>query len=121
MDQLADAPLQAEHPLHIEFPDADVFTTKSKQLWSLYFDGSFTQHGLGAGILLVTPQGHTIPRSYSLMFPCTNNIAEYEALITGLKTTLEWRITELQVYGDSQLVINQINDDYQTKDDKLLP
>ena len=55
------------------------------------------------------------------MFPCTNNIAEYEALLIGLKIALEWQISELEVYGDSQLVINQINDDYQTKDDKLLP
>ena len=34
---------------------------------------------------------------------------------------LEWRITELHIYGDSQLVINQVNNDYQTKDDKLIP
>ena len=34
---------------------------------------------------------------------------------------LEWRITELHIYEDSQLVINQVNNDYQTKDDKLIP
>jgi hypothetical protein len=41
--------------------------------------------------------------------------------LTRMKIALEWKITELEVYGDSQLVINQINDDYQKKDDKLLP
>lgn len=119
-DQLAEAPLLDDHPLHIEFPYADVLTLAAKQ-WTLYFDGSHTQHGLGAEILFVTPQGHTIPKSYKLMFPCTNNMAEYEALIIGIKTIVEWKIQELQVYGDSQLVINQVNDDYQTKDDKLMP
>jgi ribonuclease HI len=74
-----------------------------------------------AGILFITPEGHTIPKSYQLMFSCTNNIAKYKALIRRIKITLECQITELEVYGDSQLVINQINDDYQTKDDNLLP
>lgn len=80
-----------------------------------------TQHGSGAGILFVTLQGDTIPKSYRLMFPCTNNMAEYEALVTGIKMEVEWKITDLNVYGDSQLIINQVNNDYQTKDEKLMP
>lgn len=55
------------------------------------------------------------------MFPCTNNIAEYEVLVIGIKMALEWNITELQVYGDSQLIINQVNDEYNPKDEKLMP
>ena len=62
-----------------------------------------------------------IPKSFKLLFPCRNNIAEYEALTNGIKISLEWRVTELNIYGDSQLVINQVNNDYQTKDDKLIP
>lgn len=34
---------------------------------------------------------------------------------------LEWRITELHIYDNSQLVVNQVNNEYQTKDDKLIP
>ncbi|GLJ13938.1 hypothetical protein SUGI_0222720 [Cryptomeria japonica] len=104
-DQLADAPLPDKQPMEIEFPDRDVLTITTKQ-WTLYFDGSYTQHGLGADILFITPEGHTIPRSYRLMFLCTNNIVEYEVLVTGIKMVVEWRITELNVYGDSDLVIN---------------
>lgn len=70
--------------------------------------------------MFINPQGHTIPRSHRLMFPCTNNMIEYEVLIIGIKMDIEWKIIELQVYGDSQLVINQVNDDYQKKDDKLM-
>lgn len=55
------------------------------------------------------------------MFLYTNNTSEYEALVIGIKISIEWKITELIVYGDSQLVINQVNDDYQIKDGKLLP
>lgn len=103
----------------MEFPDADILNITT-QPWQLYFDGSYTQHGSGAGILFVTPLGHTIPRSYRLTFRCTNNVAEYEALILGIKVAIEWKITELQVYGDSQLIIYQVNNDYQTKDDTLI-
>lgn len=48
-------------------------------------------------------------------------MTEYEALVTSIKMATEWNITQLQVFEDSQLIINQINDDYQTKDDKLMP
>lgn len=97
--------------MKIEFPDRDVLALSTKQ-WTPYFDGSYTQHGSGAGILFITPEGHTIPRSYRLMFPCTNNVAEYEALVIGIKMAVEWKITELKVYEDSQLVVHQINNDY---------
>ena len=87
----------------------------------MYFDGSYTQHGSRAGVFFITPQGDFIPRSYKLAFPCTNNIAEYEALTIGLRIAVQWNIIALKVYGDSLLIINQVNDEYQTKDDKLTP
>lgn len=110
-NQLAESPLQDDHLIEVEFIDSEIVNVEAKT-WQLYFDGSYTQHGSGEGILLITPQGSTIPKSYKLLFPCTNNIAEYEALVIGIKLALEWKVTELQVYGDSQLVINQINDEY---------
>lgn len=114
-DQLAEVPLQDNHPIHMEFPETYILTISTK-LWVLYFDGSYT-HGSRTDILFITLEGHTIPKSYKFMFPCTNNIVEYEALVTSIKMVIEWKITELKVFGDSQLVINQVNDDYQTKDD----
>lgn len=119
-DQLAEPLLQDDRPFQIEFPDVDILIVTTKT-WQLYFDGSYTQHGSGAGILFIIPQGYTIPKAYKLSFPCTNNTTKYEALVTSIKMVVEWKITQLQVFGDSHLVINQINDDYQTKDDKLMP
>lgn len=100
-DQLANAPLIGDHPLISNFPDEEIFMITTTQTWKLYFDGSYTRHGLGAGILFITPQGDNIPKSYRLTFPCTNNIAKYEALITGLRLAVQWKLQELQVYGDS--------------------
>ena len=107
-------------PLHLDFPNASImYLTKCTQ--KMFFNGSHTQNGDGIGILFITPHRYTIPKSYKLLFPCTNNIVEYEALLNGVKLALEWRITELHIFGDSQLVINQVNSDYQTKDNKLIP
>ena len=70
---------------------------------------------------MVTPQGDYIPKAFKLQFPSTKNIVEYEALIAGLKIVAEWNITELQIFGDSQFIIKQALNEYQTKDEKLLP
>ncbi|GLJ16330.1 hypothetical protein SUGI_0276010 [Cryptomeria japonica] len=83
-DQLVDAPMIDDVPLSSKFPNESILTMSHAKPWQLYFDGSYTQHGAGAGILFITPQGDSIPKSYRLSFPCTNNIAEYEALTIGL-------------------------------------
>lgn len=59
--------------------------------------------------------------AYKLGFDCTNNIVEYEALILGLKSTLLLKIKNIEIYYDSQLMINQVNEIYITKDEKLQP
>lgn len=51
---------------------------------------------------------------------CTNNIIEYETLLTGIREAIKWKIKHLHVYGDSQLVVKQVNVKYETKYDKLV-
>ena len=70
---------------------------------------------------MVAHQGDYIPKAFKLQFPTTNNISKYEALVVGLKIVVEWNIIELQVFEDSQLIIKKVLDEYQTKDNKLLP
>ena len=48
-------------------------------------------------------------------------MVEYEALILGLKAIIEIGVTHLYIYGDSQLIVNQVNEIYSTKDEKLIP
>lgn len=108
-------------PLISEFLDESILVVSHTKPCQLYFDGSYTQHGARAGILFIIPQGDSIPKSYQLSFPCTNNIVEYEALTTGLRIAVQWKIQELHVFGDSQHVTHQATNDYQTKDEKLMP
>ena len=56
-----------------------------------------------------------------MLFPCINNIIEYEALVNNMKMAIEWHVDELKIFGDLHLVINQVSNVYQTKDDKLVP
>ena len=74
---------------------------------------------------MVSPQGDHILRSVRLAFfdrhPTTNNIVEYEACILGLETALELDIRQMEVFGDSNLVLRQIQGNWKTRDVKLKP
>jgi ribonuclease HI len=53
--------------------------------WVMYFDGSYTLKGAGVGVVLIPPEGDILKYAIQLVFPTTNNIAEYEGLVTGLR------------------------------------
>ena len=60
--------------------------------WNLYVDGAVNGNGAGADIVLVHPEGHKLQSSIHFDFKATNNDAEYEALIAGLKLALEMKV-----------------------------
>lgn len=70
--------------------------------------------------VLVSPTNAIIPISIRLCYPCTNNIVEYEAWITGLKDAINLGITELEVFGDSTLVIFQATREWFIRGEKFL-
>ena len=59
--------------------------------------------------------------SFSLSELCSNNVAEYQALIIGLQMAIEMGISQLEIFGDSKLVINQIFEQYDVKKEDLIP
>ena len=71
----------------------------------MYFNGSSSKDGEGARVLLISAGGEVISLMYKLEFKTTNNTAEYEALILGLRAAKYLGIQELVVFGDSKLVI----------------
>ncbi|KAM2459303.1 hypothetical protein TB1_007454 [Malus domestica] len=84
--------------------------------WKLYFDGSYTQKASGAGVVIINPQG--IYHHYSFLLDYqgnTNNRAEYEALIIGLEILMDLGAMEVEVFGDSELVINQLNGEFKCR------
>jgi len=80
----------------------------SHEYWTLYFDGSVMGPGAGAGDVLVSPEGGKFQYAVRLHFLASNNVAQYEALISGLRIAINIGATRLYVYGDSKLVIDQV-------------
>ncbi|XP_074342063.1 uncharacterized protein LOC141679465 [Apium graveolens] len=83
--------------------------------WILHVDGAINNSGSGAEIILVTPEGHRLMSAIHFKFYVTNNDAEYEALINGLKLALEVGVVNLIVRSDSELVVNQVNGGFQAR------
>ena len=77
---------------------------------TLYFDGSKNKKGVGDGCLLIDPHDNNTMLACYLEFYCMNNLAEYEALVQGLRKDLDLQIKYIEVFGDSQVVIRQVWD-----------
>jgi hypothetical protein len=75
----------------------------------MYFDGSLNLEGAGAGVLLISPMGEQLKYVLQIFWKVSNNEAEYEALLHGLRLAASLGIKRLLVYGDSAVVINQVN------------
>ena len=87
----------------------------------MYFDGATNQNGSGIRVLLISPKGAHIPFSRKLNFPTSNNATEYKACIMGLQAALGLGMKELEVYGDSTLIISQIQNKRKIKEERLRP
>ena len=82
-------------------------------------DGSSKDGGSGTDLILVSPEGHRIHCALRFRFKSSNNEAECEALIVGLELAREMKVESLDIFSDSQLVVCQINDEYQAREEKM--
>ncbi|RDY05097.1 Tf2-11, partial [Mucuna pruriens] len=87
--------------------------------WYLSVDGLSNQAGSGAGVILEGPNGVLVEQSLHFDFKASNNQAEYEALLVGMKLALEIEAKKLIAKSDSKLITGQVNGEYQAKDPKL--
>ncbi|XP_059629684.1 uncharacterized protein LOC132272581 [Cornus florida] len=87
--------------------------------WELRVDGSSNQTTAGVGVVISTPEGTKLQQSVCLNFPATNNKAEYEALLAGLRLANSLQVRCLKVFSDSQLVINQVTSQYHPKEERM--
>lgn len=109
----------------MDFPDEKIMTLEDvkevpKKYWRLYFDGALNSQGRGVGIVLISLEGVIIKRWFELHFKCTNNIAEYEGLLLGVRLAEYFEAKYIEVVGDSLLVINQANLNYRCKAPRLV-
>ena len=83
--------------LDSESDDAPVTQEPSDGWWHMSFDGVASKKGEGAGISIKLPMGEPKLLSYKLDFKCTNNVAEYEALILGLKALKYLQVQRIDI------------------------
>ncbi|RVW73736.1 Transposon Ty3-G Gag-Pol polyprotein [Vitis vinifera] len=92
-DHLASLPVSDARAIDDDFPDEDVAAVTSLSGWRMYFDGAANHSGYGIGVLLISPH----------------------------ETALELGIRQMEVFGDSNLVLRQIQGEWKTRDVKLRP
>jgi ribonuclease HI len=83
--------------------------TERAEHWVMYFDGSLKLEGAGVGVLLISATGEQLKYVLQIFWKLSNNEAEYEALLHRLRLATSLGIKRLLVYGDSAVVINQVN------------
>src|SRR4051812_12386145 len=117
--ELSPRDLQFKHPTAIKaqvLPDFLVEWTEVQTLgppdlsksWTMFFDGSKRQQGARAGVVLVSPKGTNLQYVLQINFShASNNEAEYEALLYGMRMAKTCGATRLVIYGDSNLVVQQ--------------
>ncbi|CAL8995976.1 unnamed protein product [Prunus brigantina] len=88
----------------------------TQPLWTLYVDGSSNAQGCGAGLVLISPDKVVLEYALRFKFHASNNEAEYEALLAGLRLAKEMGARQIQIFSDSQLVVHQVNQDFTAKD-----
>lgn len=73
----------------------------------VFMDSAPSALGVGVGIIIITPKGIKLKHSFRLGFRASNNETKYKALLAELKAVLDLGAREVEVYSDSQLVVNQ--------------
>ncbi|KAL0361889.1 UNVERIFIED_CONTAM: hypothetical protein Sradi_3873400 [Sesamum radiatum] len=88
--------------------------------WLLHVDGSSTIQGNGAGIVIASPQGEDLEFAVKFGFKASNNEAEYEALVIGMKMAYEAGVRHLITCSDSQLIVKQVEGTYKAKEENMI-
>nr|GEU53202.1 reverse transcriptase domain-containing protein [Tanacetum cinerariifolium] len=103
-----------------DFSQAVPAAETQKEPWTLFTDGSSYVDGSGAGLILTSPEGVEFTYALRFQFTASNNEAEYEALVAGLRIAAQMGVKNVQVSVDSKLVANQVLGTYVAKEDNMV-
>ena len=124
---LADRTEKEYKIIKFEFSNEDLLAifqiedeSTQEDIWKLYFDGASNALGHRIGAVLISPEGEYYPFTAKLNFDSTNNVAKYEACIMGLQAAMAKKVKNLKVYGDSALIIYQLQGDWLTRDSRMI-
>ena len=118
-DLLAQFLRKEECSISEEIPREVAMVKLPGKKWTMRFDKSVTTTSNGLGIVLSCEKGGTMPLSFKLGFSYSNNVAKYEAYLTGLAIALSIGIKHMRVLGDSNLVVSQVKGDFALRERSL--
>ncbi|XP_019200215.1 PREDICTED: uncharacterized protein LOC109193838 [Ipomoea nil] len=90
-----------------------------EEWWTLSTDGSSSAKSCGGGVVLITPEGFWAYYALRFAFKLSNNEAEYEALLVGLRLALNMRVKKLKIRCDSRLVVGQVTGEFEASDERM--
>ncbi|KAM2860025.1 hypothetical protein COP2_025370 [Malus domestica] len=91
----------------------------NQDFWNLHVDGASNYKGSEAGVVLVTPDGSMLEQVITLGFKASNNEAEYEALLAGIRMAKDLAMKKLAIHSDSQLITSQTTREYTVKHPRM--
>ncbi|XP_019176175.1 PREDICTED: uncharacterized protein LOC109171578 [Ipomoea nil] len=97
----------------------DQVETEDGGWWTLSTDGSSNSKGCGGGVVLVTPEGFRAYYAIRFHFKLSNNEAEYEALLNGLRLAVGLRAEKVRIRCDSKLVVSQVSGEYEANEGSM--
>ena len=80
--------------------------------WRVFVDGASSAMRAGVEIVIITQERIRLEHSFRLRFRASNNEAEYEALLVGLRTVLNMGARDVEIYLDSRLVVSQVQGNF---------
>ncbi|XP_019186014.1 PREDICTED: uncharacterized protein LOC109180761 [Ipomoea nil] len=92
---------------------------EDEEWWTLSTDGSSSAKNCGGGVVLITPEGFRAYYALRFAFKLSNNEAEYEALLGGLRLALNMRVEKLKIRCDSRLVVGQVTGEFEASDERM--
>ncbi|XP_019178888.1 PREDICTED: uncharacterized protein LOC109174051 [Ipomoea nil] len=98
---------------------AELAQSDEEDWWTLSTDGSSGPKGCGGGVVLVTQEGFRAYYALRFHFKLSNNEAEYEALLGGLRLALGMRASKIRVRCDSRLVVGQVNGEFEANEERM--
>ncbi|KAK8954142.1 hypothetical protein KSP39_PZI002328 [Platanthera zijinensis] len=87
--------------------------------WDMLVDGASGKNSFGGGVILTSPEGTRIEQALKIRFTLTNNHAEYEAIIAGLRLARDLGIQDIRVFTDSLVVARHINGEFEVREPTL--
>ena len=99
--------------------DGKIICNAESRPWKVFVDGASNAMGVGAGLVIITPEGIRLEHSFKLGFKASNNEAEYEGFLAGLRAVLHLGMNDVEIYSDSRLVVYQIIGSFEAWDSRM--